>query len=140
MDVGSGIQTENLVQTIERVLHSDILGQTSGISIRSSARVSLKGTTYRLLSLTYFGCSTGLRTRMALGSWSGYYAEPSDRDGFYLQKTRETVHLVFLDRDDRLHRYVEMAITIGLRMPPAGCPNPPPALLSGKCGPPSEET
>src|SRR4030042_3494290 len=108
----------NLVQTIERAsLILDILGQSpQGISIRElSGKISLpKGTTHRLLSsLSYFGyvrqdsntrnyflgfklveLGTLLPSQLDLRK----EAEPFLRD--LAERTKETVHMVFLDRGE----------------------------------------
>ena len=135
----------NLVQTIERVSFIlDILGQNpQGISIRDlSARVKLpKGTTHRLLSsLTYFGyVRQDSRTRSYLLGFRlvelgqlllsqldlRKEAEPFLRE--LAEKTRETVHLVFLDRDEIVyidkvemvhnHSGLRMASRVGARNP-----------------------
>ena len=135
----------NLVQTIERVSFIlDILGQNpQGISIRDlSARVKLpKGTTHRLLSsLTYFGYVRqdpktrnyllGFRLvelgQLLLGQLDlRKEAEPFLRE--LAERTRETVHLVFLDRNEIVyidkvemvhsHSGLRMASRVGARNP-----------------------
>jgi len=139
----------NLVQTIERVsLILDILGQSpQGISIRElSAKIKLpKGTTHRLLSsLSYFGYARqDSKTRnyflgfrlMELGNLLisqldlRKEAEPFLRD--LAERTKETVHMVILDRDEVV--YIEkvetehnpsglrMASRVGLRNPAHSC-------------------
>ena len=135
----------NLVQTIERVsLILDILGQSpQGISIRDlSTKIKLpKGTIHRLLSsLSYFGyVRQDSKTRdyflgfrlMELGNLLlgqldlRKEAEPFLRD--LAEKTKETVHMVIMDRDEVV--YIEkveteqnpsglrMASRVGLRNP-----------------------
>src|SRR4030067_1609274 len=108
----------NLVQTIERVSQIlDILGQNpQGISVRDlSSKVSLpKGTTHRLLSsLTYLGYvrqdsktrdySLGFKLvelgNLLLGQLDlRKEAEPFSRE--LAEKTKETVHIVVLDRNE----------------------------------------
>jgi IclR family transcriptional regulator, KDG regulon repressor len=135
----------NLVQTIERVSFIlDILGQNpQGISIRDlSARVQLpKGTTHRLLSsLTYFGyVRQDPRTRSYLLGFRlvelgqlllsqldlRKEAEPFLRE--LAERTKETVHLVFLDRNEIVyidkvemvhnHSGLRMASRVGARNP-----------------------
>ncbi len=139
------LKPNNLVQTIERVSRLlDTLGQNpQGISIRDiSVRVKLpKGTTHRLLSsLTYFGyVRQDPRTRnyllgfklvelgqLLLGQLDlRKEAEPFLRD--LAERTKETVHLVFLDRDEIVyidkveathnHSGLRMASRVGLRNP-----------------------
>ena len=135
----------NLVQTIERTSWIlDILGQSSqGISIRDlSEKIKLpKGTTHRLLSsLTYFGYarqdpktrnySLGLRL-MELGNLLlsqldlRKEAEPFLYD--LAERTKETVHMVFLDRGEIVYidkveldhnpSGLRMASRVGLRNP-----------------------
>src|SRR4030066_2183202 len=136
----------NLVQTIERVSFIlDILGQNpQGISIRDlSARVKLpKGTTHRLLSsLTYFGyVRQDPRTRnyflglkfVELGQILLQQldlrkeAQPFLRD--LAERTKETVHLVILDRNEVVYidkletdqnpSGLKMDSKKGLRQPP----------------------
>ena len=135
----------NLVQTIERVSSLiDILSQNPrGISIRDlSAKVKLpKGTTHRLLSsLTYFGFvrQDPMTRNYLLGfKWIELgqlllsqldlrrEAEPFLKD--LAEKTKETVHLVFLDRNEIVYidkveadhgqGGLRMASRIGLRNP-----------------------
>ena len=139
------LKPNNLVQTIERVSYLlDILGQSPhGISIRDlSARVELpKGTTHRLLSsLVYFGyVRQDPKTRNYLLGFKlvelgqillsqldlRREAEPFLRD--LAERTKETVHLVFLDRHEIVyldkvegfhdHSGLRMASRIGLRNP-----------------------
>ena len=139
------VKPNNLVQTIERVsLLLDIVGQhPQGISIRDlSAKVKLpKGTTHRLLSsLAYFGYvrqDSKIRTYslgfklVELGNLLlsqldlRREAEPFLRD--LAERTNETVHLVFLDRNeivyvdkmekDHGHGGLRMASRVGLRNP-----------------------
>ncbi len=136
----------NLVQAIERASTIlDILGQSpkEGISIRElSARIRLpKGTTHRLLSsLSYFGYVRqdsktrnyllGLKLvelgQLLLGQLDlRKEAEPFLRD--LAEKTMETVHLVFLDRNEIVYidkvetdpnpSGLKMASRVGLRNP-----------------------
>ncbi len=135
----------NLVQTIERASSIlDILGQSaSGISIRElSDKIKLpKGTTHRLLSsLSYFGYVRqdsktrnyllGLKLvelgQLLLGQLDlRKEAEPFLRE--LAEKTKETVHLVFLDRNeivyidkletDQNSSGLKMASRVGLRNP-----------------------
>jgi len=142
---GREIKPNNLVQTIERVSTLlDILGESPrGISIRDlSARVKLpKGTTHRLLSsLTYFGyVRQDIKTRNYLLGFKlvdlgqlllaqidlRREAEPFLRD--LAERTGETVHLVFLDRNEIVyidkvesahnHSGLRMASRVGLRNP-----------------------
>ncbi len=139
----------NLVQTIERVSSIlDTLGQNpNGMSIRElSSKVHLpKGTIHRLLSsLCYFGyVRQDPKTRnyflglklVELGNLLlsqldlRKEAEPFLRD--LAERTQETVHMVFLDRDEIV--YIEkveldhnpsglkMASRIGLRNPAHSC-------------------
>ncbi len=139
----------NLVQTIERASSIlDILGQSpQGISVRQlSTRIKLpKGTTHRLLSsLSYFGyVRQDPRTRnyflglklVELGQLLlsqldlRKEAEPFLRD--LAEKTKETVHLVFLDRNeivyidkvetDQNSSGLKMASRVGLRNPAHSC-------------------
>jgi len=139
------LKPNNLVQTIERVsCILDILGQNpQGISIRDlSEKVKLpKGTTHRLLSsLTYFGYVRqdpktrnyllGFRLvelgQLLLGQLDlRKEAEPFLRE--LAEKTRETVHLVFLDRNEIVyidkvemvhsHSGLRMASRVGARNP-----------------------
>jgi IclR family KDG regulon transcriptional repressor len=135
----------NLVQTIERAsLILDILGQSAqGISIRElSAKIKLpKGTTHRLLSsLSYFGyVRQDSKTRnyflglklVELGNLLlsqldlRKEAEPFLRD--LAERTKETVHMVFLDRGEIVYidkveldhnpGGLRMASRVGLRNP-----------------------
>ncbi len=139
----------NLVQTIQRVSSIlEVLGRNShGTSIRDlSAKIKLpKGTTHRLLSsLSYFGyVRQDPRTRdyllgfklVELGNLLlsqldlRKEAEPYLRD--LADRTRETVHMVVLDRGEVV--YIEkmetahdtgglrMASRIGYRNPPHSC-------------------
>ena len=140
-----GSKPNNLVQTIERTsLILDILGQSAqGISIRDlSVRIKLpKGTTHRLLSsLSYFGyVRQDSRTRsyflglklVELGNLLlsqldlRKEAEPLLRD--LAERTKETVHMVFLDRGEIVYidkveldhnpSGLRMASRVGLRNP-----------------------
>lgn len=142
---GEDTKPSNLVQTIERVSSLiDILSQSPrGISIRDlSAKVKLpKGTTHRLLSsLTYFGfVRQDPKTRNYLLGFKFIEfgqlilsqldlrkeAEPFLKD--LAEKTKETVHLVFLDRNEIVYidkveadhgqGGLRMASRIGLRNP-----------------------
>ncbi len=135
----------NLVQTIERAASIlEILGQSAhGISIRElSDKIRLpKGTTHRLLSsLSYFGYVRqdsktrnyllGLKLvelgQLLLGQLDlRKEAEPFLRD--LAERTKETVHLVFLDRNeivyidkvetDQSSSGLKMASRVGLRNP-----------------------
>jgi IclR family KDG regulon transcriptional repressor len=135
----------NLVQTIERASSIlDILGQSAhGISIRElSDKIGLpKGTTHRLLSsLSYFGYVRqdsktrnyllGLKLvelgQLLLGQLDlRKEAEPFLRD--LAERTVETVHLVFLDRNEIVYidkvetdqnpSGLKMASRVGLRNP-----------------------
>lgn len=139
----------NLVQTIERVSSIlDILGESPhGITIRElSAKINLpKGTIHRLLSsLSYFGyVRQDPKTRnyflglklVELGNLLlsqldlRKEAEPLLRD--LSERTKETVHMVFLDRNEIV--YIEkvetdhnpsglrMASRVGLRNPAHSC-------------------
>ncbi len=139
----------NLVQTIKRVSSIlDALGQNpNGMSIRElSSKIHLpKGTIHRLLSsLSYFGyVRQDPKTRnyflglklVELGNLLlsqldlRKEAEPFLRD--LAERTKETVHMVFLDRDEIV--YIEkvelnhnpsglkMASRIGLRNPAHSC-------------------
>jgi len=139
----------NLVQTIERASSIlDILGQSAhGIAIRElSSRIKLpKGTTHRLLSsLSYFGyVRQDARTRdyflgfklVTLGQLLldqldlRREAEPFLRE--LAEKTGETVHMVFLDRNEIVYidkveteRHtggLKMASRVGLRNPVHSC-------------------
>jgi DNA-binding IclR family transcriptional regulator len=135
----------NLVQTIERTSSIlDILGQSpQGISIRDlSEKIKLpKGTTHRLISsLAYFGYARqdpktrnyflGLRL-MELGNLLlsqldlRKEAEPFLYD--LAERTKETVHMVFLDRGEIVYidkveldhnpSGLRMASRVGLRNP-----------------------
>jgi len=149
MSKSGDFKPNNLVQTIERASSIlDILGQSpQGISVRDlSAKVKLpKGTTHRLLSsLAYFGyVRQDPKTRnyflgfklvelghLLLGQLDlRKEAEPFLRD--LSERTKETVHMVFLDRDEIV--YIEkvetdqnpsglkMASRIGLRNPAHSC-------------------
>jgi IclR family KDG regulon transcriptional repressor len=139
------LKPNNLVQTIERTsLILDILGQSpQGISIRDlSEKIRLpKGTTHRLISsLAYFGYarqdsktrnySLGLKL-VELGNLLlnqldlRKEAEPSLRD--LAERTKETVHMVFLDRGEIVYidkveldhnpSGLRMASRVGLRNP-----------------------
>jgi len=142
---GQDTKPSNLVQTIERASSLiDILSQSPrGISIRDlSAKAKLpKGTTHRLLSsLTYFGfVRQDPKTRnyllgfkfiefgqLILGQLDlRREAEPFLKD--LAEKTKETVHLVFLDRNEIVYidkveadhgqGGLRMASRIGLRNP-----------------------
>jgi len=135
----------NLVQTIERTsMILDILGQSSqGISIRDlSEKIKLpKGTTHRLISsLAYFGYARqDSKTRdyflgfklVELGNLLlsqldlRKEAEPFLRD--LAERTKETVHMVFLDRGEIVYidkmeldhnpSGLRMASRVGLRNP-----------------------
>jgi len=135
----------NLVQTIERTsLILDILGQSpQGISIRDlSQKIKLpKGTTHRLVSsLAYFGYARqDSKTRnyflgfklVELGNLLlsqldlRKEAEPFLRD--LAERTKETVHMVFLDRGEIVYidkveldhnpSGLRMASRVGLRNP-----------------------
>jgi DNA-binding IclR family transcriptional regulator len=139
----------NLVQTIERASSIlDTLGESpQGISIRElSDKIRLpKGTTHRLLSsLSYFGyVRQDLKTKnyflglklVELGNLLlsqldlRKEAEPLLRD--LAERTKETVHMVFLDRNEIV--YIEkvetdhnpsglrMASRVGLRNPAHSC-------------------
>jgi IclR family KDG regulon transcriptional repressor len=139
----------NLVQTIERTsLILDILGQSpQGISIRDlSEKVKLpKGTTHRLLSsLSYFGyVRQDPKTRnyflgfklVELGNLLlsqldlRKEAEPYLRD--LVERTKETVHMVILDRNEIVYidkvetdqhtGGLRMASRVGLRNPAHSC-------------------
>jgi len=135
----------NLVQTIERTsLILDILGQSpQGISIRDlSEKIDLpKGTAHRLISsLAYFGYARqDAKTRnyflgfklVELGNLLlsqldlRKEAEPFLRD--LAERTKETVHMVFLDRGEIVYidkveldhnpSGLRMASRVGLRNP-----------------------
>jgi len=143
------LKPTNLVQTIERTsLILDILGQSpQGISIRDlSEKIKLpKGTTHRLISsLAYFGYARqdsktrnyflGLKL-VELGNLLlsqldlRKEAEPLLRD--LAERTKETVHMVFLDRDEIVYidkveldhnpGGLRMASRVGLRNPAHSC-------------------
>ena len=143
------MKPNNLVQTIERTsLILDILGQNpQGISIRDlSEKIKLpKGTTHRLISsLTYFGYARqdpktrnyflGLKL-VELGNLLlsqlnlRKEAEPFLYD--LAERTKETVHMVFLDRDEIVYidkveldhnpSGLRMASRVGLRNPAHSC-------------------
>ena len=149
MSPNQNLKPSNLVQTIERASSIlDILGQSSqGISVRDlSTKLKLpKGTTHRLLSsLSYFGYVRqdpktkdyflGLKL-MELGQLIlsqldlRKEAEPFLRD--LAERTQETVHLVFLDRNEIVYidkvetdqnlSGLRMASKIGLRNPAHSC-------------------
>ena len=149
MPTSQGAKPNNLVQTIERVSTIlETLGQTPhGMSIRDlSVKVNLpKGTTHRLLSsLSYFGYARqdpktrnyflGLKL-VELGNLLlsqldlRKEAEPFLRD--LAERTKETVHMVVLDRDDIVYidkveldhnpSGLRMASRIGLRNPIHSC-------------------
>jgi IclR family KDG regulon transcriptional repressor len=139
----------NLVQTIARASSIlDILGQNpQGISIRElSAKIRLpKGTTHRLLSsLFYFGyVRQDSKTRnyflglklVELGNLLlsqidlRKEAEPFLRE--LVERTKETVHMVFLDRNEIVYidkvetdhspGGLRMASRVGLRNPAHSC-------------------
>jgi IclR family KDG regulon transcriptional repressor len=139
----------NLVQTIERVSSLfDIIGQNpQGISIRDlSVKLRLpKGTIHRLLSsLAYFGyVRQDPKTRnyflglklVELGNLLlsqldlRKEAEPFLRD--LVERTKETVHMVFLDRNEIVYidkvetdhspGGLRMASRVGLRNPAHSC-------------------
>ena len=143
------VRPNNLVQTIERASSIlDILGQSPhGITIRElSSRIKLpKATTHRLLSsLSYFGyVRQDARTRdyflgfklVELGQLLldqldlRREAEPFLRE--LAEKTRETVHMVFLDRNEIVYidkveteqhtSGLKMASRVGLRNPVHSC-------------------
>lgn len=142
-------EPNNLVQTIKRIsLILDILGQSpQGISIRDlSEKMKLpKGTIHRLLSsLSYFGyVRQDMKTRnyflgfklVELGNILlsqidlRKEAEPFLRE--LSEKTKETVHMVFLDRDEIVYidkielnhnpSGLRMASRVGLRNPAHSC-------------------
>jgi len=144
-----GSKPNNLVQTIERVSSIlESLGQNSkGISIRDlSARLCLpKGTTHRLLSsLNYFGyVRQDPRTKNYLLGFKlvelGHLllsqldlrkeAETFLKD--LAERTKETVHMVFLDRNEIVYidkvesdhsaSALRMASRVGLRIPAHCC-------------------
>jgi IclR family KDG regulon transcriptional repressor len=143
------LKPKNLVQTIERASSIlDILGQSpQGIGIRElSTKIKLpKGTTHRLLSsLSYLGYAR--QDTKARNYFLGFKlvelgnlllsqldlrkeAEPFLRD--LAERTRETVHLVFLDRNeivyidkvetDQNSSGLRMASRVGLRNPAHSC-------------------
>jgi IclR family KDG regulon transcriptional repressor len=145
MPANRNLKPNNLVQTIERASSIlDILGQSpQGISIRElSTKIKLpKGTTHRLLSsLSYFGyVRQDSKTRnyllglklVELGQLLlsqldlRKEAEPFLRD--LAERTKETVHLVFLDRNEIVYidkvetdqnpSGLKMASRVGLRNP-----------------------
>jgi DNA-binding IclR family transcriptional regulator len=149
VSANKNLKPSNLVQTIERASSIlDILGQSSqGISIRElSAKLKLpKGTSHRLLSsLSYFGYARqdpktkdyflGLKLvelgQLLLSQLDlRKEAEPFLRD--LAERTRETVHLVFLDRNeivyidkvetDQNSSGLRMASRVGLRNPAHSC-------------------
>jgi len=149
VSANKNLKPSNLVQTIERASSIlDILGQSSqGISIRElSAKLKLpKGTSHRLLSsLSYFGYVRqdpktkdyflGLKLvelgQLLLSQLDlRKEAEPFLRD--LAERTRETVHLVFLDRNeivyidkvetDQNSSGLRMASRVGLRNPAHSC-------------------
>jgi len=140
---------KNLVQTIERASSIlDILGESpQGITIRElSTEIKLpKGTTHRLLSsLSYFGyVRQDPKTRnyflglklVELGNLLlsqldlRKEAEPLLRD--LAERTKETVHMVFLDRNEIVYidkveldhhsSGLRMASRVGLRNPAHSC-------------------
>jgi IclR family KDG regulon transcriptional repressor len=139
----------NLVQTIERTsLILDTLGQSpQGISIRDlSEKIKLpKGTTHRLISsLTYFGYARqdsktrnyflGLKL-VELGNLLLNQLDLRKEAEPFLynlaERTKETVHMVFLDRDEIVYidkveldhnpSGLRMASRIGLRNPAHSC-------------------
>jgi IclR family KDG regulon transcriptional repressor len=144
-----GSKPNNLVQSIERVSSIlDVLGQSpQGISIRDlSAKINLpKGTTHRLLSsLSYLGyVRQDPKTRnyflgfklVELGNLLlsqldlRKEAEPFLRD--LAEKTKETVHLVFLDQNEIVYidkveidqnpGGLKMASKVGSRNPAHSC-------------------
>jgi IclR family KDG regulon transcriptional repressor len=139
----------NLIQTIERASNIlDILGQSpQGISIRDvSAKIKLpKGTIHRLLSsLSYFGyVRQDSKTRnyflglklVELGNLLLSQLDlRKEADPFLrglAERTKETVHMVFLDRDEIVYidkvetdhnpSGLKMASRIGLRNPAHSC-------------------
>jgi len=145
MATNQNSKPNNLVQTIERASSIlDTLGQSAhGISIRElSDKIKLpKGTTHRLLSsLSYFGyVRQDPKTRnyllglklVELGQLLlsqldlRKEAEPFLRD--LAERTKETVHLVFLDRNEIVYidkvetdqnpSGLKMASRVGLRNP-----------------------
>jgi len=149
MGISRRSKPNNLVQTIERTsLILDTLGQSpQGMSIRDlSAKINLpKGTTHRLLSsLSYFSyVRQDPNTRnyflgfklVELGNLLlsqidlRKEAEPFLRD--LSERTKETVHMVFLDRNeivyidkvetDHSSTGLRMASKVGLRNPAHSC-------------------
>ena len=149
MPTPQGSKPINLVQTIERASSIlDILGQSpQGISVGElSAKIKLpKGTTHRLLSsLSYLGyVRQDSKTRnyflglklVELGNLLlsqldlRKEAQPFLRD--LAEKIKETVHLVFLDRNeivyidkvetDQSQGGLRMASRVGLRNPAHSC-------------------
>jgi DNA-binding IclR family transcriptional regulator len=149
MPINQDLRPSNLVQTLQRASAVlDILGQSpQGISIRNlSTQIGLsKGTTHRLLSsLAYLGyVRQDPKTRnyflgfklVELGNLLlsqldlRKEAEPFLRD--LAEKSKETVHLVFLDRNeivyiDKLETDhnpggLRMASRVGLRNPAHSC-------------------
>ena len=144
-----GLKPNNLVQTIERTsLILDILGQSpQGISIRElSAKIDLpKGTIHRLLSsLSYFGyVRQDSKTRdyflgfklVELGNLLLSQLDLRKEAESFLrglsERTNETIHLVFLDRNeivyldkveaDHSSGGLRMASHVGLRNPAHSC-------------------
>jgi IclR family KDG regulon transcriptional repressor len=144
-----GSKPTNLVQAIERAsLILDVLGQNpQGISIRElSAEVKLpKGTTHRLLSsLTYFGyAQQDARTRdyslgfklVELGNRLLNNLDfRTEAKSFLIdlaERTKETVHLVVLDKNEVLYvdkvesnenpSGLRMASRVGSRTPAHSC-------------------
>lgn len=144
-----GSKPNNLVQTIERASAIlDILGQSpQGISVRDlSTKIKLpKGTTHRLLSsLSYFGyVRQDSKTRnyflgfklVELGQLLLNQLDLRKEAEQFLkdlaEKTKETVHMVFLDRNEIV--YIEkvetdqnpsglkMASRVGSRNPAHSC-------------------
>jgi DNA-binding IclR family transcriptional regulator len=149
MPTPQGSKPNNLVQTIERTsLILDILGQTpQGMSIKDlSVKVNLpKGTTHRLLSsLSYYGyVRQDSKTRnyflgfklVELGNLLLSQLDLRKEAELFLrdlsERTKETVHLVFLDQNEIV--YIEkvemdqnpsglkMASRVGSRNPAHSC-------------------
>jgi DNA-binding IclR family transcriptional regulator len=145
MPANRNSRPNNLVQTIERASSIlDILGQSpQGISIRElSTKIKLpKGTTHRLLSsLSYFGyVRQDLKTRnyllglklVELGQLILSQLDLRKEAELFLrdlaERTKETVHLVFLDRNEIVYidkvetdqnpSGLKMASRVGLRNP-----------------------
>jgi DNA-binding IclR family transcriptional regulator len=145
MPANRNSKPNNLVQTIERASSIlDILGQSpQGISIRElSDKIKLpKGTTHRLLSsLSYFGyVRQDTKTRnyllglklVELGQLLlGQLDLRKEAESFLrdlAERTKETVHLVFLDRNEIVYidkvetdqnpSGLKMASRVGLRNP-----------------------